>query len=250
MAGQYIEPMPSPRVLDALAAPLRRLPSQCAVCHGWARERLCHTCVERFAAPRPRCARCAIGVPEGVATCGACLRQPPPFERTVAALDYDHPWDELVRRFKFDAALDLANALSQRLLEAVRRSDVGRPDWLLPVPLATERLRERGYNQAWELARRIGQEMGCASDPRLLLRMMDTPHQLALPPERRAANVRGVFALEPQRRHELPGRSVAIVDDVMTTGATAAEIARTLLQAGARSVQVWVLARTPRPEDA
>ena len=242
--------MPRPRLLEPLAAPLRRLPSQCAVCHGWARQRLCDTCIQRFAAPRSRCARCAIAVPDGVATCGACLKQAPPFERAVAALDYDHPWDELVRRFKFDAALDLADVLSLRLLDAVKRSGVGRPDWLLPVPLAPERLRERGYNQAWELARRVGREMACASDPRLLLRMKDTPHQLALPPEQRAANVRGVFALEPRRRHELPGRSVAVVDDVMTTGATVAEIARTLLQAGARSVQVWVLARTPRPEDA
>ena len=241
--------MPSPRLLDALAAPLRRLPSQCAVCHGWAQQRLCRTCVERFAAPRPRCIRCAIGVPAGVATCGACLRQAQPFERALAALDYDHPWDELVRRFKFDAALDLADALALRLLEAVQRSDAERPDWVLPVPLAAERLRERGYNQAWELARRVSRALGCASDPRLLLRMTDTPHQLSLPPERRAANVRGAFALEPRRRHELAGRSVALVDDVMTTGATAAEIARTLVQAGARSVQVWVLARTPRPEN-
>lgn len=250
MAGQYIEPMAYPRLLDTLVAPLRRLPTQCAVCHGWARQRLCDSCVDRFAAPRPRCVRCAIGVPAGVATCGACLKQPPPFACTIAALDYDHPWAELVRRFKFDAAVDLADMLSLRLLEAVQRSDVAQPDWLLPVPLAAERLRERGYNQAWELARRVGRALGCAHDARLLLRMIDTPHQLALPPERRAANVRGVFALEPRRRREIAGRNVAIVDDVMTTGATAAELAHTLLGAGAQTVQVWVLTRTPRPEDA
>ena len=80
--------------------------------------------------------------------------------------------------------------------------------------------------------------------------MKDTPHQLALPPERRAANVRGAFAIEPRRRHEIAGRSVAVLDDVMTTGATAGEIAATLLQAGAQSVQVWVLARTPLRHDA
>jgi predicted amidophosphoribosyltransferase len=91
--------------------------------------------------------------------------------------------------------------------------------------------------------------MACASDPRLLLRMRDSPHQLALPPERRTANVKGVFAVEPRRRQALRGCRVTVLDDVMTTGATAAEIARTLLQAGAASVQVWVLARTPRPED-
>ncbi len=237
-------------MFDALSAPLRRLPSQCAVCRGWAKQRLCEACTLRYAAPRPRCRRCAIGVPEGVAVCGACLTQAPPFEGAIAAVDYEYPWDELVRRFKFDASLDLADVLAQRLLDAVRRSNVPRPDWLLPVPLAAERLRERGYNQAWELARRIARGLPCAAEARLLLRLNDTPHQLALPPGQRAANVRGAFALEPLRRHELQGRSIAVLDDVMTTGATASEITLSLLRAGARSVQVWVLARTPHAKDA
>ncbi len=237
-------------LIAELTAPLRHLPSQCAVCRGWARQRLCEACIQRFAAPRPRCLRCAIDVPTGVTVCGACLTQPPPFDRAVAAVDYDHPWDELVRRFKFDGALDLAGVLAERVADAVRSSDAPRPDWLLPVPLAARRLRERGYNQAWELARRVARRLPCACDARLLLRMKDTPHQLALPPERRAANVRGAFAIEPRRRHEIAGRSVAVLDDVMTTGATAGEIAATLLQAGAQSVQVWVLARTPLRHDA
>ncbi len=244
MAGQYIDTMPSAALHDALV-----LPSQCAVCRGWGHQRLCAACLGRYAAVRPRCRQCAIGVPEGVALCGACLSQPPPFDRTIAALDYDHPWDELVQRFKFHAALDLAGVLAERLLAAVRQGDVAPPDWLLPVPLAAGRLRERGYNQAWELARRVARRLPCASDAHLLLRMKDGPHQLALPPEKRAANVHGVFALEPRRRQEVQGRVVAVVDDVMTTGATAAEIARTLKQAGARSVQIWVLARTPRRQD-
>jgi ComF family protein len=250
MADQYIEAMFSHRVFDTLTASLRLVPSQCAVCHGWDRKRLCEACIERFATWRPRCTRCAIGVPDGVAVCGTCLTQPPPFDRSVAAVDYGYPWDDLVRRFKFDDSLDLADMLAQRLLAAVRGSGVARPDWLLPVPLSGERLRERGYNQAWELARRVGRALPCANDARLLLRMKDTPHQLALPPDRRAANVRGVFAVEPRRRHELQGRCVAVLDDVMTSGATAKEIAAALLQAGARSVQVWVLARTPLPQDA
>jgi ComF family protein len=250
MAGQYIEAMRPATLLHALATPLRRVPSQCAICHGWARQRLCDACTLRYAVPSPRCRRCALGVPEGVEVCGACLTLAPPFAGAIAALDYAYPWDDLVRRFKFDASLDLADALAQRLLDAVRRSGAPRPDWLLPVPLAAERLRERGYNQAWELARRIARDLPCATDPRLLLRMKETPHQLALPPDRRAANVRGAFAVEPRRRHALKDRSVAVLDDVMTTGATASEVAVTLLRAGAHSVQVWVLARTPRPQDA
>jgi predicted amidophosphoribosyltransferase len=92
--------------------------------------------------------------------------------------------------------------------------------------------------------------MRIAQDANLLLRVKDTPHQLALAPAARAGNVRGAFAIEPRRRDELRGRRIALVDDVVTTGATAAEAARTLLQAGAAAVDVWALARTPRPDAA
>ena len=120
---------------------------------------------------------------------------------------------------------------------------------LLPTPLSGARLRERGYNQAWELARRCARAAAVPCDARLLLRLKDSPHQLALAPERRAANVRGVFAVEPLRMSELRGRTVTIVDDVMTTGATLAEAASVLRQAGAAQVHVWVVARTPAPQD-
>ncbi len=122
-----------------------------------------------------------------------------------------------------------------------------RPDLVLPVPLAPARLRERGYNQAWELARRVARRLAVGADPQLLLRIRDTAHQLALPPAARAGNVRGAFAVEPRRRAEIAGRRIAVVDDVMTTGSTAAELAQVLKQAGAAAVEIWVVARTPRP---
>ena len=186
---------------------------------------------------------------EGVSVCGACLTAPPPFARALAAVDYDHPWDGLIARFKFHGALDLAPALAQRLLAEFERADAPAPTLLLPVPLSAQRLRERGYNQAWELARRIGPALRCDADPHLLLRIKDTPHQLAFPPAQRAGNVKRAFAIEPRRLAEVRGRSVTLVDDVMTTGATVAEIARVLLQAGASEVAVWVVARTPRHEE-
>lgn len=250
IAGQYIDLMHRTRVIDALSSPLRRLPTQCALCRDWSHARLCEACITRFALPHPRCERCAIAVPAAVSLCGACTRQPPPFVRAVAAVDYVAPWDDLVRRFKFDAALDLADALARCILDAVGRSAAPVPDWLLPVPLSAQRMRERGYNQAWELARRVARALPCTGDAELLLRVADTPHQLSLPPAERAANVRGAFAVEPRRRHALRDRHVAVIDDVMTTGATLSEVARTLLQGGAASVQIWVLARTPRPEGA
>jgi predicted amidophosphoribosyltransferase len=113
------------------------------------------------------------------------------------------------------------------------------------MPLGPERLRERGYNQAWELARRVARQLRLPADPRVLARAHDAPRQMSLPPERRAMNVRGGFVVAVPSRARLRGLDVALVDDVMTTGATAREAARTLLEVGARSVQVWVAARTP-----
>ncbi len=193
-------------------------------------------------------------MPPGVVTCGACLVDPPAFERTVAAVEYGHPWDGLITRFKFHAALDMAPILAQLLLQAVRASEAAAPapmpTLLLPVPLSTERLRERGCNQAWELVKHLGPHFPCRTDAHLLLRVRDTPHQLARPLDERAANVRSAFAVEPRRTNELRGQTVTLVDDVMTTGATAAEIARVLLQAGAARVHIWVVARTPKPGEA
>ena len=232
------------RLLQAASA-AARLPSLCAVCGNWGSQRLCDDCIERFAVVVPRCRRCALQVPAGMPVCGACLTDPPPYARTLAAVDYDHPWDGLITHFKFHAALDLAPALAGRMLAALRDSVLPVPTLLLPIPLSAQRLRERGYNQAWELAKRVGAALHCPIDATLLLRVKDTPHQLAFPPGQRAGNVRAAFAVEPKRRAELQGRSVTLVDDVMTTGATLAEATRTLLQAGASEVTVWVVARTP-----
>ena len=226
-----------------------RPPSLCAVCHGWGSQRVCDECSQRFNPPMPRCRRCAIEVPAGVAACGRCLTAPPAFERTLAAFDYAYPWDNLLVRFKFGEALDLAPVLAQGLRRAVAQSGDPPPAIVLPIPLGPQRLRERGFNQAWEVAWRLADGLPGRADARLLLRLRDSPHQLSLKPGERAANVRGAFAVEPLRRAELKGRDVALVDDVMTTGATADEAARVLLQAGAASVRVWVVARTPAPQD-
>jgi ComF family protein len=240
MGRQYIDPVLFTRLLHAL-------PTQCAICRDWGDDRVCAPCRQRFGTPVTRCESCALRVPDGVARCGECVKTPPPYARTLTAFDYAHPWDGLIANLKFHAALDLASALARCLTDAWAASAGPRPELLLPVPLSSERLRERGYNQAWEIARRIARRLNCDTDAGLLLRIKDTPHQLALPIERRAGNVRGAFAVEPARRSELLGRSVTLVDDVMTTGATASEMAQVLRQAGAAEVNVWVLARTPAP---
>jgi ComF family protein len=221
------------------------LPTQCAVCRGWSSKRVCADCVQRHAAIRPRCAGCAIGVPHGVLRCGACITAPLPFAHVVAAVDYGFPWSGLVAALKFHAALDLCDGLAQLLTSAVRHSVAPLPQLVAPIPLGADRQSERGMNQAWELARRVAARLQLRSHAALLTRRVETPHLADLPRDERARAIRGAFALAPGAMVLLRGRHVALVDDVMTTGATAAEAARTLLSGGATSVQLWVFARTP-----
>lgn len=160
----------------------------------------------------------------------------------MCAADYAFPWDGLIRAFKFHGRVELAGTLAPCMADALG-PHARWPELVVPVPLATERLRERGYNQAWELARRIARHVGCKAQPHALNRPATGSHQVALDRTSRLRQMRGAFVAE--RRTAFEGRRVAIVDDVLTTGATAAEAARTLLHAGAAAVQVWVFARTP-----
>lgn len=230
-------------------------PQPCAVCRSWQAGRVCRDCLARFASDVHRCIRCALPLPARTDacdardvhdtrdTCGACLRRPPSVVRTIAALDYRSPWNGLIAGFKFHRRPGLAALFAQRLQEAVMAQGV-QPDCIvLPVPLSQARLRERGYNQAWEVARRLARSLHLRADPLSLLRIIDTPHQVGLPRDERLANVARAFAVDPLRRAQVAGRAVALVDDVMTTGATVEGAARALLQAGAASVQAWVVAR-------
>jgi ComF family protein len=243
MGGQYIEPMRP-------TAPARpSLPQQCEVCRRWGDSGVCTECLGRFAAPRPRCATCGLGTGLALPRCGACLQAPPPFERTVCVADYTFPWDQLITAFKFHGRAELALPLAGLLASAVRASVAQEPrpwpDTVLPVPLAPGRLRERGYNQAWELTRRAAHSLALPADAALLQRPLDTAHQTALSRSERQLNLRTAFMVDPTRRAALHGLRVALIDDVMTTGATVREAAAALRRTGAAAVEVWVLARTP-----
>jgi ComF family protein len=181
------------------------------------------------------CPRCALPSPAG-AVCGSCLRHPPHFDGTLALWRYEFPCDRLVQALKYRARLALAGyfarALASRGLPEV--------DLIVPMPLHRRRLAERGFNQALEIARGVARHLGVRIEPRGVLRIRDTAPQTGLPYEDRATNVRGAF----QCRLELAGASIAVVDDVMTTGATLNEVARVLKHAGAARVENLVIART------
>jgi ComF family protein len=237
--GQYIEPM--------LAGALALLPSQCELCRGWGAGLVCRSCTERHAPERPRCARCGLVLGAPAPACGECLRDPPPFEHTVCALDYGFPWDRLITAFKFQRRVELAAPLAEVLSRAIDREDAAPRGNLLvaPVPLTPARLAKRGFNQAWELARRVARARGLQAHAHALRRVLDTSPQAGLSSHERRHNLRNAFAPSPGTT--LKGAHVALVDDVMTTGATAREAALALRRGGALSVRLWVLARTPEP---
>lgn len=234
------QPAPAPRE----AASAGRWPQQCELCRGWNRQPICADCLARFAAPRLRCPRCALASPLAQ-VCGACLQRPPLFDAALTAVDYAFPWDGLIARFKFQQQPELARALAERMLPAGRGAP--RPDLLLPMPLGEQRLRERGYNQAWELARVLGRCLQLPVAAHLLRRWRDTPHQVGLSREERVANLRDGLWVATEAGLSVRDCHVAVVDDVMTTGASADAAARALHLAGAAHVSVWVVARTPAP---
>lgn len=231
-----------PGISRRLHAWVDKVPSQCAVCHAWPSQRVCNACVMRFAQPATRCQRCALRVPEGVAVCGACLQNPPSFDACIAAVDYAYPWADALAQFKFRGDPGWARALATLMrstpwMEPALES----ADRVLAVPLSTERLRERGFNQSALLARQLA---GAKADCHTLLRLHATEAQSGLPRAQRLRNLRGAFAVEPARAASLRGQRVVLIDDVMTTGATLHAATLALREAGVAHVTAAVLART------
>jgi ComF family protein len=226
-------------LFEGLAA---ALPGQCAVCRAWPAEPVCEACVARFAQPQPRCRRCALPVGPGVIECGRCVQSPPPLDACHAALPYDYPWSTLITRYKFGGQAGWARTFATLMRSAPWvEPALERCDLVLPVPLSTQRLAERGFNQALLLARALAPPK---TDAGLLLRVRHTLAQTELDLKGRLKNVEGAFAVEPLRATGLRGRNVVLVDDVMTSGASLFAAALAVRQAGAAGVTGLVLART------
>lgn len=222
------------------------LPRVCLVCGCAAGSaNLCAPCAAELPRLGDACRQCGLPLPASPgALCGACLRDPPPWVSTVAALDYRYPVRQFVRRFKFGRSLASGEVLAGELAGAVQRSACSLPDIIVPVPLHVTRLLWRGYNQADLIARRLGRDLRLDVDAGLLRRRRRTGAQSGLDARLRRRNVRNAFSAHPRR--PMPA-SIALVDDVMTTGATLEACTRALLRGGARSVTLWVAARAPPP---
>lgn len=185
----------------------------------------------------PHCPVCALPTLAGE-VCGQCLKHPPAFDHTVAAFRYEFPLDKLIQALKFRERLVLVNYLADAVVQRVHT----KPDRLVALPLHPVRLRERGFNQSLLLARRISRRLGIPLLADACERVRNTPPQSLLPWKERDKNMRQAFVCKSDA--DVRGRHVAIVDDVMTTGASIGELARALKQAGASEVSAWVVART------
>ena len=218
------------------------LPWRCLLCGapGAQGMDLCAACAKDMPRNPSCCARCALPLPVAAATCGQCLRRVPPFDSAWAPFRYGWPLDRLETRFKFGG--DLAAGRSLAALWRGEPVPLPLPALIVPVPLHRSRLRQRGYNQALELARPLAATLGIPVQHDILQRTRDTSAQTELDRTARRHNVRGAFRM--REGAALPDH-IAVFDDVMTTGATLAECARVLKRAGVRRVDAWALARAP-----
>jgi ComF family protein len=239
-----------PNLVDGLWGRLQRvvLPPHCLLCgsDGGAARDLCLACAADLERNRIACPRCALPLQAAAPLCGECLQREPPFDAAFAPFIYGHPLDLLVGKLKFGRSLAAGRVLAELWLDAVAEAAPARPDLFIPVPLHASRLRERGYNQALELAKPLARSLRVALDERVLSRVKATAAQSNLDAKTRRQNLRGAFAFNAAALPEAKMAHVALVDDVMTTGTTLRECARVLKRAGVARVDVWALARAPR----
>jgi ComF family protein len=253
-------------VVDRLARALLDglFPLDCCLCglRSHSRLPLCRDCRGELPANGACCERCALPLPpapppqpltprpgvlpplpETPRLCGRCLRQPPPFDRVVAPWLYGEYLGHIIHRWKFAGERRLTPLLADLWLQGAERA--GQVDLLLPVPLHWRRLWQRGFNQAELLCRQLRRADPCLAavrlEPSLVRRRRATPAQSGMDAPRRAANLRGAFT----QGRPCANLRVAIVDDVLTTAATATAVAAVLRKGGASHIEVWCLARTP-----
>ncbi|MFL6620338.1 MAG: double zinc ribbon domain-containing protein [Povalibacter sp.] len=223
-------------------------PPTCVLCGGSGRAPatdLCAECEADLPLNLPACAMCAeplAGNSSVHLLCGECIRRKPKFDRATCAFRYAYPVDHLVRGLKYRNAVAYARVLGDLLATQIAKRCNDLPDFIVPVPLADQRFRTRGYNQALEIGRRLERRLGIPMITDAATRTRETSEQAGLDQKARRRNIRGAFAIAGK----FPAANIAIIDDVITTGSTANELARVLKRAGAKRVQIWAVARAGR----
>lgn len=197
---------------------------------------LCRACLESLpwhtASHCPQCGLSSSGI-----VCGGCINSPPDFDATYAVFLYAYPIDAMMQRYKYGNMLSLSMLFGQLLNDKINPNNV---DLIIPMPMHPTRLKERGFNQAVEIAKVLNISHVNKLDYKSVIRQTLTSPQASLPLKERVKNIKGAFSATS----DLTGKKIAIVDDVMTTGASLNELAKTLKKAGAAHVECWVIART------
>jgi ComF family protein len=225
--------------LDLLA------PSRCHWCRRvCAASPACAACAAALPWNEFACRACALPLPSTAITdvCPACLRESPPQDRSWAAFRYATPLPQAIVELKFRGRLAPAHVVGALMAARLAARPCPMPELLIPMPLHAGRLRLRGYNQAVELGRPLARRLSLRFEPAAARRVRATHEQSRLDAAARRRNVRGAFEMDSAR---VRGKHIALLDDVITTGATVAELARAAREAGAARIEVWAAARVP-----
>ena len=193
----------------------------------------------------PQCGLASSGTGLNAIVCGSCLNSPPDFDVTKAVFLYAYPVDAMMLRYKYGNMLNLGDTFGEFLAEkTVLENHFKNIDLIIPMPMHPQRLKERGFNQALEIAKVLCKNHKEKLDYKSVERQTLTPPQASLPLKERVKNIKGAFKVNADKLNKFQGKSIAIVDDVMTTGASLNELAKTLKKSGASHVECWVVART------
>lgn len=219
------------------------LPSICTLCNQFHKGTLavCSYCIEFIKPLGPACQRCAYPLPdEHYLVCGQCIKNPPYFDQALIAYVFEEPLRSLLHRFKYHNNLHLGSFLCQLMLHAMQKlPELTTIPCLIPVPMHSKRLRQRGFNQAAVLTKALARKVTLPYDLTSCQKIINTAPQASLDSEQRQKNLRKAFYAKP-----LPYEHIILIDDLLTTGCTANELARTLKKTGVKRVDIWCCART------
>ncbi len=221
-------------------------PAICLLCGTQGTENIdiCAPCQNDLPHNHNCCRICALPLPSNHTDepiCGKCLKQTPIFDCCHAPFSYGYPISGLISNFKFNGKLHAGRLLSELLINFIKTNNLELPHLIIPVPLHPKRLRERGFNQALELAKPIGRHFNIPVDTKSCKRTRATETQSTLDKKIRVKNMRGAFEIVQPLNCE----HIALIDDVVTTGTTVNELAKAVKASGVQRVDVWALARTP-----
>jgi ComF family protein len=204
----------------------------------------CRACLESLPWHSAQsCPQCGLNSDGNI--CGSCLNNPPDFDATKAVFLYAYPIDAMMLRYKYGDSLNLGDTFAEFLAEKVNVEDcLKNIDLIIPMPMHPQRLKERGFNQAIEIAKVLAKNCKEKLDYKSTIRQTLTPPQASLPLKERVKNIKGAFKVNADKLVKIQGKRIAIIDDVMTTGASLNELAKTLKKAGASHVECWVITRT------